>query len=63
MSVVFVRNFIMNMKRDFSVLLGRYGSMKNVFGKICDFVRYVTLKMCDLNSDVNLFLLRIYFRF
>ena len=63
MSVVFVRNFIMNMKRDFSVLLARYGSMKNVFGNICDFVRYVTLKMCDLNSDVNLFLLRIYFRF
>ena len=30
MSVVFVRNFIMKMKRGFGVLLARYGSMKNV---------------------------------
>ena len=33
MSVVIVRNFIMKVKRDFSVLLARYGSMKNAFGK------------------------------
>ena len=30
MSVVFVRNFVMKKKRCFSVLLARYGSMKNV---------------------------------
>ena len=30
MSVVFVRNVIMKMKGGFSVLLARYGSMKNV---------------------------------
>ena len=32
-SVVFVKNFIMKMKRGFSVLIARYGSMKNVFAK------------------------------
>ena len=30
MNVVFVRNFIIKMKRGFSFLLARYGSMKNV---------------------------------
>ena len=30
MSVVFVRSFIMKLKLDFSTLLARYGSMKNV---------------------------------
>ena len=30
MSVVFVRNLIMKMKRGLGVLLARYGSMKNV---------------------------------
>ena len=30
MNVVFVRNFIMKMKRRFSALLARYGSMNNV---------------------------------
>ena len=30
MSVVFVRNFIIKMKRGFSVLLARFGSKKNV---------------------------------
>ena len=30
MSAVFVRNFIMKMKRGFGVLFARYGSMKNV---------------------------------
>ena len=32
MSVVFVRNFIMKMKRGFSALFARYDSMKNVLG-------------------------------
>ena len=30
MSVIFVRNVIMKMKRGFSVILARYGSMKNI---------------------------------
>ena len=30
MSVVFVRNLIMKMKRGFRILLARYGSIKNI---------------------------------
>ena len=49
MNVVFVRNFIMKVKRDFIVLLARYGSMR-MFLKT---TFQLTLKICDLNSDAN----------
>ena len=36
----------------------RFGDTSSQSLKIWDFVRYVTVKMCDLNSDLNdLFLL------
>ena len=49
MSVVSVRNFIIKMKHGFSVILARYGSIKNVLQKTFQ----LTLKICDLNFDLN----------
>ena len=38
----------MKVKRGFSVLLARYGSMENVLE-----IRFQLTYICDLNSDVN----------
>ena len=55
MSVAFVRNLMTKMKCGNIVLLAKYDSMRNVLKNNLSSksLRYVTLKMSDINSDVN----------